>query len=206
MVGGLSVPLLGVLQNLQTKGDCRGHRQEGQGYKLRSPTFPTRTTLGCMEQTRHPQNTMPPNGISGGPKSPYLPLQDVAPQLIELVQGQAAAMLGVSIWLRFESPRQWQNPLYSAPMGRTPPPGCPHGIPQNSAAVIHRSWGRSPAEFRGCAPWLRTKPKTKNQTQQHSSRWGPLEPPPARVQDEEWGLALVPSSPGSRAMFSKSWS
>lgn len=59
-----------------------------------------------MGQTCQPQNTMPPNGIFGGPKFPYLPLQDVAPQLIELVQGQAAAMLGVGIWLRFESPRE----------------------------------------------------------------------------------------------------
>lgn len=33
------------------------------------------------------------------PKSPYLPLPEVAPELLEVVQGQASAMLERDIWL-----------------------------------------------------------------------------------------------------------
>lgn len=70
------------------------------------------------------------------PPSPplYLPLLEVAPELLEVVQGQASPMLGMGHLVNV--PKRGAEAL---PSPSSPPRHGLHHIPQNTVAAAHRS-------------------------------------------------------------------
>lgn len=69
------------------------------------------------------------------PKSPYLPLPEVAPELLEVVQGQASAMLERDTWLSQCPQKGSRGPNITI----LPTRHSSHHVPQSTAAAAHRS-------------------------------------------------------------------
>lgn len=70
--------------------------------------------------------------LQGGPPT-YLPHQQVAPELLEMVEGQTWAMLWVEIQVKINVPRRGRETLQLPLLTH-----CPQ-VPQNTAAAAHRS-------------------------------------------------------------------
>lgn len=69
------------------------------------------------------------------PKSPYLPLPKVAPELLEVVQGQASAMLEMGHLVAVSVPRRGAE----VPTSHPPTQARLPRIPRSTAAAAHRS-------------------------------------------------------------------